>query len=192
MSYPSKLHPFLIFRTLALLLALFVSSACGPPERTPRLLIDESVAPDLQSLALATWEKFLTAFSARSDCFGDVSLRAARELDGRAAYASATATVLLRVPATAALLDAALVHEWAHHVEFQCAEHEQMRAPFLRAQGLASDRNWFSGKEWADTPSEQYAEATIVLVLGERTIATAAAVDPAAVDVLADWIAAGD
>lgn len=163
----------------------------------PGLLSDASVAPDLRALADQTWETFLAAFRARTGCFGDVRLRATRILGSRAAYDPATATVTVRVPATVAMLQSALVHEWAHHIEYQCPAHQDLRSAFLAAQALPPDTPWrpdgvpgsIPQSEWARIPAEQYAEATIELVLGRRQIPTGVHVRIEAVEVIAQWAA---
>ena len=164
-------------------------------ERHPQLIIEDSVASDLAALAGDTWAQFLDVLEGRTGCFGDVRLGASRILDDRAAYNPDTVTVTVRVPGSRALLESALIHEWAHHVEFQCQEHEELRAAFVAAQGLPADIPWrpdltpadIPASQWADIPSEQYAEAMIVLVLGRRQIPTVAPVNAEAVRVLADW-----
>jgi hypothetical protein len=170
--------------------------ACAA-QAPPKLLIDASVDRDFSQLAVATWGQFLKAFHAQTGCFGDVRLRAAYELDSRAAYEPETATVTVRVPGSAAMLSSALVHEWAHHVEFQCPAHKELRAAFLAAQGLPPETQWRPDKApanipesvWAQIPSEQYAEAAIEVVLGRRQIPTTGRVSPEAVQVLARWAA---
>jgi hypothetical protein len=165
----------------------------------PQLILDESVAADFRALAVETWERFLTVFRARQDCFGDVHLKAADRLDSRADYDPETATASVRVPATAAMLQSALIHEWAHHVEFQCKAQRDLRAAFLAAQGLPPDTPWraegagakMPTSAWAEMPSEQYAEATITLVLGGRPVPTKARITKEAVGVIENW-AAGD
>jgi hypothetical protein len=169
-------------------------------EQYPELIVDDSVANDFRAVATEAWVKFLIVFAARRDCFGDVRLRATRQLASRAAYDPATATVTVRVPATAAMLQGALVHEWAHHLEFQCEAHQDFRAAFLLAQGLPPDTLWrpdYSPANtlqgaWNHIPSEQYAEAAIELVLGRRQIPTGVHLRPEAVQVLAAWAAADD
>jgi hypothetical protein len=172
-------------------------ASCSQPGSAPQLFIDGSVASDFEALALETWTQFVAAFQGRSACFGDVTLRATKALDSRAGYDPETATVTVRVPATAAVLQGALVHEWAHHVEFQCKAHKELRPAFLAAQGLPPDIAWRPDiapadtpvSMWPDIPSEQYAEAAVVLVLGRRQITTAASVSEDAVRVLAEWAA---
>lgn len=163
------------------------------------------MADDLEALAQATWVQFLALFAGRTDCFGDVFLAASFDLADRAAYDPQTAVATVRVPGTAALLQSALIHEWAHHVEYQCPAQAEMRQAFLRAQGLPADTPWRpdasvgptapgrAGAQadigWANMPSEQYAEAAVEAVLGRRPIPTTARVSPAAVDVLRAWAA---
>lgn len=179
-------------------LVLLVSGAAV--ERHPRLLVGGSVGKDLEALALETWDQFLTVFWARRYCFGDVHLQAAYTLGSRAGYDPDTATVTVRVPGTAAMLQSGLIHEWAHHVEFQCEAHQELRAAFLAAQGLPADMPWrpddarrrpadAPASDWAEIPSEQYAEATIALVLGGRPIPTQIHVTLEAIGVVGEWAA---
>ena len=173
--------------TLSLLLILLLSGCINPTDAPPKLIPDTSVAPDLAELADGVWAQTLAHFAGRTDCFGDLSLRTVKTLDGRARYDPQTATIIIEVPATAALLKGALVHEFAHHIEFQCADHELLRPAFLDAQNMSPDTPWLNGASWAETPSEQYAEASVIYVLGRRQLPTEAAVAPAALQVLADW-----
>lgn len=173
-------------------------AGCSRTEASgPRLISDNTVAPDLQALADETWGQFLTAFQARTGCFGNVHLHVDDNLADRAAYDPGTATVTVRAPATAAMLQGALIHEWAHHLEYQCAAQKELRRAFLAAQGLPAETPWRPGEAlantadsaWASFPAEQYAEATIELVLGRRPIPTTARVRPEAVQVIAEWAA---
>jgi hypothetical protein len=168
-----------------------------PPRGEPELLFDDSVDASFQALAQQTWDRFLAVFQARSHCFGDVHLRAVYTLDSRAGYDPVTATVTVQVPGTPAKLQSALVHEWAHHVEFQCREHRTLRAAFLVAEGLPPETPWrpastvaiTSASEWAAIPSEQYAEATVELVLGDRALSAPADFSLDAVRVVEAWAA---
>lgn len=180
---------------LLLLLSPLLLACSAAPRPAPRLLADDSVGADLQAVADETWSRFLTLFEAKSDCFGDVRLHAAHDLPGRAAYDPGSARVSVRVPATRAMLQSALIHEWAHHVEFQCPAQAALRPDFLAAQGLPADTPWriayaaagLPESEWADIPAEQYAEAVVELVLGRRQIPTTARVRPEAVEAIARW-----
>ena len=165
------------------------------PTDGPCLLIETSVALDFAALAGETWETFLQTFAARTNCFGDVRLRASPTLKERAVYDPATATVTVHVPGSAAFLQAALVHEWAHHIEFQCPEQKAMRPAFLAAAGFPPDAAWRPDpnssagalQAWETIPSEHYAEAAIQLVLGRRAVPTQVRVRPEAVRVLEAW-----
>ncbi len=173
---------------------------CSQPKDLPQLIVDESVADDLRALALETWDQFLAAFQPRSACFGDVELRATKTLDSRASYDPETAAVTVRVPATVVMLQGALIHEWAHHVEFQCGEHMALRPAFLLAQGLPLETPWrpdvpsmnMAASQWAEIPSEQYAEGVIVLVLGRRQVPTSARVTLEGVRAIEKWAAGED
>lgn len=192
-----------ISRSVSILIGLFIvmglmgcaQSQIPGSKQPPRLMADETVADDFRVLAMETWGQFLTIFQARTDCFGDVHLHAAYDLNSRATYEPDTATVTVRVPATPVMLQSALVHEWAHHIEFQCDAQQALRAAFLAAQGLPADTLWRPDDDpahtpesaWATIPSEQYAEAAIELVLGRRQIPTTARVSLEAVQVLAEW-----
>ncbi len=192
----------LIVIAIVVLVSGTTSSGCtsdvSVSKQRPRLIVDDSVAADFQALAVETWDGFLTVFQARTGCFGDVRLHATRTLDSRAAYDPDSGTVTVRVPGTPAMLKSALVHEWAHHIEFQCEAHKDLRPAFLAAQGLPPDMVWrpdiaaanIPASIWADSPSEQYAEATIVLVLGRRQIPTKVRIKEEAVRAIAEWAAA--
>ena len=101
----------------------------------------------------------------------------------------------MRVPERAAILKGALVHEWAHHVEFQCEAQTEMRAAFIEAQGMPANTPWrlqdgttnIFSSDWANIPSEQYAETTIVVVLGERPISTKAPITAEGMEVVRAW-----
>jgi hypothetical protein len=174
--------------------------SCGPLEQVPAshrpaLIFDPSVGSDLQALAQQTWDQFLQVFAARTGCFGDVHVRVAWALDSRGGYDPPTAMVTVLVPGTPARLQSALIHEWAHHIEFQCPEQQELRAAFLKAQGLPADTLWrpedvppgIPASDWAKMPSEQFAEATVELVLGGRSIGTSANVTREAVQVIREW-----
>ena len=170
---------------------------CAPRSEAPALLFDESVASDFHLLAEETWTSFLAVFRARTGCFGPVTLRATRSLDTRARYDPNTSTMDVRVPATPAVLKGALVHEWAHHVEFHCEKHKELRPAFLAAMGLPASTEWrpdngsaaAPASVRADIPSEQYAEAVVILVLGRQPVTTGVRVNDEAVHAVELWAA---
>jgi len=185
----------LLIGLLGMTLAIHPARQTSPQQARPQLIIEPSVDEGFAALAHETWARFLTTFAARTDCFGDVHLQASYRLPARAGYDPATATVTVRVPASAARLKAALIHEWAHHIEFQCPAQRTMRPAFLAAEGFAPDASWrpahtpVTADIWADVPSEHYAEAAIILALGHNATPTQIIVHREAIDVLADWAA---
>lgn len=162
---------------------IFVTS----PEPKPPLRYDETVPADLRALAEETWNDFLEAHPARWGCIPPVTLQAAWELDNRGEYHPGSATVVVRVPGTPATLRSELIHEFAHHVEFTCSEQNGLRADFLQSQGFPITADWFDADSWETTPSEQYAEATVELVLGRRTHRGGIQITPEAIEILRAW-----
>jgi hypothetical protein len=164
--------------------AVILLAAADSP---PQLLHDDGVPADLRSLADETWNDFLNAHPARLDCISSPTLEAAWQLDSRAEYRPDTATLAVRVPGTPATLRSELIHEFAHHLEFTCPAHRDLRADFLRAQGFAADTPWDQGETWEETPSEQYAEATVELVDGRRSHRGGIRLTTDAVEVVREW-----
>jgi len=163
---------------------------------TPCLIVEPSVDATFASLAAQTWTAFLTAFAPLASGLDDVHLQASYTLPARAGYDPATATVTVRVPGSPAKLRAALVHEWAHHLEFQRPDAiAALRPTFLAAEGFPPDAAWRPASastvvdSWADMPSEHFAEAAIEFVLGHNATPTQIHVRQEAVNALADWVA---
>ena len=186
------------------IIGLWVNWSNQPPSAPsslllPQLDIDASVASDFEGLAKETWGDFLDKFQARSDCFGNVRLIASYDLDSKAVYNPEQATVTVRVPGSPAQLKSALVHEWAHHIEFQCAELEELQLAFREVLEIHPDTPWHSSntlndismRAWKEIPSEQFAETTVVFVLGRGHIPSQIRVNNAAVHVIAEWAAGG-
>ena len=188
----------LMILLLGMALALNPARPASPRQTPPQLIIEPSVDEGFAALANETWGRFLTTFAARTSCFGDVHLQASYQLSARAGYDPDTATVTVRVPGSAAKLRAALIHEWAHHIEFQCPQQYDMRPAFLAAEGFPPDAAWrpvrapITTDLWADIPSEHYAEAAILLILGHNATPTQIHVRQEAVKVLAEWAAGGE
>jgi hypothetical protein len=149
----------------------------------------------LAALAQETWGRFLAAFPARSGCFGDVRLHAAYRLDSRAEYNPATATATVLVPGTRTVLQSELIHEWAHHLDFQCPAIGELRPAFVAAQGLRAGTPWrpaggttdLPESQWAEIPSEQFAEAAIEVVMGSNQPPTTVVISPQAVQLVRAW-----
>ena len=194
--YPMRRSYALLLSFLPLLLAISWYLGAYPRHQPmPRLIIDASVDEDFAAVIQETWAQFLFVFAARRDCFGDVLVKADYDLTDRAKYDPRTATVSVRVPERAYILKGALVHEWAHHVEFQCEAQTEMRAAFIETQGMPANTPWrledgttnIFSSDWANIPSEQYAETAIVVVLGERPVSTKAPITAEGMEVVRAW-----
>ena len=167
-------------------LAIWLVMACGT--QSPSLVFSEGAPADLRELGREVWDEFLAVFPDRAGCIGQVTLAGDWALEGsRAYYLPEGARVVLAIPGTAAHLRHSLAHELAHHLEHACADHAELRAAFLRAQGLAPDTPWFGGPSWEETPSEQYAEAVVRLVLSRPVTFYRLDLAPEAVEAVREW-----
>ena len=190
-----RYHVILLSFVIPILAISWYLGAYLGPQPMPRLIIDASVDEDFAAVIQETWGQFLLVFAARSDCFGDVRVKADYDLSDRAMYDPRTATISVRVPERAGILKGALVHEWAHHIEFQCEAQTEMRAAFIEAQNMPANTPWrledgttnILSSNWANIPSEQYAETTIVVVLGERPVRTGAPITAEGMEVIRAW-----
>lgn len=136
---------------------------------SPRAAFTEGTPEDLRRLATQTWAEFIAAFPGHRHCIGPVTVAPATELGDRAEYEPEGMFVTVRVPGTAPNLRASLVHEFAHHLDHTCPRVRLFRPRFLAAQGMAPTRSWFRGASWEETPSEQFAEAAVEIVLGRTS-----------------------
>ncbi|MEE8407829.1 MAG: hypothetical protein V3S32_11865 [Acidimicrobiia bacterium] len=153
----------------------------------PTLLFGDDTPDDVREVANSTFEVFVSRFPDRADCIGRVTLVGARVLDDRALYIPEERSVILRIPATALHIESSLVHEWAHHMEFACESHQELRPSFLRSVGLPPDAGWFDGEEWERIPSEMFASAVVEYVLGRRDEASTIVLDPETIDFVRSW-----
>jgi hypothetical protein len=153
-------------RRLPALLLLFALAMPPSTARVPDMTIGGASPDDLRALIVATWGRFVEAFPARRSCLAPVSVQGAWELDDRGSYDPVRRLVTVRIPGTAPNLRDSLVHEFAHHMEFTCPDQHDVRVPFLVAQALSPSAPWFEGRSWETTPSEQFAEAVVQVVLG--------------------------
>jgi hypothetical protein len=148
------------------------------------------VPGDVRSLAAATWARFEAAFPGHPECLRPMALLTRWSFPDRGEYEPRTHRVVLRIPGTTPNLSATLVHEFAHHLEFTCAAQRELRPAFLAAQGFAPGTAWFGGPSWARTPSEQFAEAAVLFVLGERAAHSPVVVTDGALAAIRAWAAA--
>lgn len=176
-----------MMRRLALIVLVLIAALSGCGDSTPQLLHDDTVPDDLRVLADETWDDLLAAIPGRHHCVSGPTLSAAWELETRAEYQPLASTITVRVPGTPATLRSKLIHEFAHHIEFTCPEHETLRPDFLTAQGFPATTDWFLADTWETTPSEQYAEAMVELIEGRRSYRGGIHLADAAVAVVRKW-----
>jgi hypothetical protein len=173
-----------------LVLGVATTTMAGPtPDRTQTVAFVGETPADLRVLARDTWRRFAEAFAARHECLRPPVIRGAWELEDRATYSPASSRVAIRIPGTAGNLRATLVHEFAHHLEFTCPAQRALRSPFLVAQGLPEGTPWFDGATWEETPSEQFAEAAVEIVLGRRSSHSRIPVTAEALTAIQAWAA---
>jgi hypothetical protein len=175
-----------------MVIAGIVAASLASAPDGPRLLVDPRVPDDLAVVAADTWTGFLDAFPARRDCIPDVELLGSLDLNDRGEYRPDVPAVVVRYPATEGQLRETLVHEFAHHLEYGCPAQGEVRAPFLGAQHLAADGPWFTGPTWEGTPSEQFAEVAVEIVLGERWLHRRVGLSAEAVDLVRRWGGGGN
>jgi hypothetical protein len=177
----------------AIIVSVATLLALASVRNGPVLVIEESVANDLELLAEITADQFFATFPAHERCIGAVRLTVDHNLEDRARYDPERSLIIVRVPAPAVILERALVHELAHHVEFECDAHEEMRSEFLAALGLDADSAWFENDVWSETPSEIFAEAVVEVVFpGSGAFRSDLREIPSrAVDVVARWAHSG-
>jgi hypothetical protein len=168
-------------------LSLAIGAVAGEPlPHRPAIAFAGAAPSDLRALATSTWQRFVAAFPARAGCLRDVTVAGAWKFSTRARYAPGRRLVTIRIPGTAPNLLATLVHEFAHHVEFTCPAQRELRPRFLEAQRLPARTPWFGGDTWTEIPSEQFAEATVQVVLG-RSPHPLVLVRPRALEVIREW-----
>lgn len=176
---------------IAIVLAVVAASALSCASPRPSLRFKPGVPQDVQALTEVTWERFLAAFPGRADCIAPVRVAVAWGLGSPAEYDPVVGLVTVRVPGTAPNLEASLLHEFAHHLDFTCERIGALRVSFLAAQGFAPNAPWFRGTTWETTPSEQYAEAVSELVLGGRPPHPRVVLREGALEVIRTWASGG-
>lgn len=177
-------------RAILVVLCLVSLGGCGS-SADPAWDFGADTPDDLRALADQVLVEVVDAFPDRGDCIGRVTLEGARQLDDRATYAPEHRRITIRIPATAPQLEVSLVHELAHHLEFACPTPSDLRAAFMEAQSLPTDAPWSDGPTWEQTPSEQWATATVVHVLGRPDRRARVAVSDRALELVAQWAGTG-
>jgi hypothetical protein len=179
-------------RVVAVIVAGIVlgSLLAWQPTRGESLRFTADTPSDLRAVASDAWHRFRNAFPDRHGCLLGLTVGVAWELHDRARYEPGRALVRIRAPGTAGNLTASLLHEFAHHVEHRCPPTAAFRRRFVAAGELPPGTPWLGDDRWDRTPSERFAEAAVIHVLGERPPHVLIHIQPAEVALLAGW--AGD
>lgn len=157
----------------------------------PALRFTDGTPDDLRSVASDAWQRFTEALPACADRLGGITVGVAWELPDRARYEPGPALVLIRAPGTAANLEASLLHEYAHHAEQRCPLDPMFRHRFTAAAGLPAGTPWRGGETWDLIPSERFAEAVAVHILGHPPPHVLIHVLPGEVRAVAAWARGG-
>lgn len=168
------------------LLGLIVAG-CGPAGAT----VADGTPKDLAEVVEATMAAIEESLPAHSACLDGLTITHAWELDNRAEYRLETATIVLRVPATAAHLEVSLAHEVAHHLDFACGLGDGTRQAFTTAQNLDPAATWEESDSWQSTPAELFATAVATHVTGRPDELRRIDISEEAMEVVARW-AVGD
>lgn len=155
------------------------------------LRFTDGTPDDLRAVASDAWERFTRAVPECADRLGVVTIGVAWELPDRARYEPGRALVLIRAPGTAANLEATLLHEFTHHAEHRCPLSAEVRGGFTAAAGLPAGTPWRTGPSWDRTPSERFAEAMVVHILGRPPPHVLIHLRPEELSAVAAWARGG-
>lgn len=157
----------------------------------PDLRFTSGTPEDVREVATDAWHRFAAAFPARAGCLDGLTVGVAWDLRDRARYEPDRALVLIRAPGTAANLESSLLHEYAHHVERRCPTDAAFRRRYVAAAELPAGTAWSGGGRWERIPSERFAEAAVIRVLGEPPPHVLIHVRPAEVALVDAWAGGG-
>jgi hypothetical protein len=155
------------------------------------LRFTDGTPDDLRGVTTKAWERFVDALPACAGRMDGLTVGVAWELPDRARYEPEEALVIVRAPATAANLEATLLHEFAHHAERRCALSPAFRHEFTAAAGLPPKTPWRSDVAWDRIPSERFAEATMTYVLGQPPPHVLVHLQPGELGAVAAWARGG-
>lgn len=167
-------------------LALFASL----PAHAGRVVFPQDVPAEVGRITQEAWSSFLDVFRARRDCIAPVTVVLVRDLaeDADAKYSRTDEVITVLIPTSPRRYPEALVHELAHHLDNTCAAVRELRPRVLAAQGFGPATPWTSGETWETIPAEQFAEAVVQAVRGERIVhADRIRVSVEAVDAITAW-----
>ncbi len=155
------------------------------PAREPVVRFGQPIPADVEAEARAAVADYVGVFAARRACAPPADVVLVRDVEGGdARYVAEDGRVEIEIPTTPARFRESLVHELAHHLEHRCADFGELREAWLAQAGGA----WSGHQRWEDRPSEQWAEAVVDIVLGERILhGDEMVLDPELVALVREW-----
>ncbi len=174
----------LVLFAAALTLVSVVAYQLGPSIE-PR----QNLPDDVAELTASTWQAFERAFPSQADCLSDVELELVDDVPGGAAdYVITEQLIRIEIPTSPRRYVESLTHELAHHLDAVCDAERAIGGVFRAAQGIPSDASWEVAESWEERPMEQFAEAVVGYVTGDRyTHDDIIDVSDEAVDVVRRW-----
>jgi len=157
------------------------------PQRDPVVRFAQAIPSDVEGEARAAIAEFTDVFGPRRACIPTAHVVLVRDVDGGdARYLADAAAIEIEIPTTPARFRESLVHELAHHVERACPAFADLRDEWLARSGAVA---WSGQERWEDRPTEQWAEAVVGLVLGERLLhGDEMTIDPDLVLLAGEWL----
>ncbi len=153
---------------LGLLIGFAVfGTATGTDDSPPRVHYRDGTPGDVMALGDSSFADVLAAFPAQVGCLEDVTVAHNWDLGPEAGFYENN-YIEIEVPNTSARIRRTYVHEFGHHLDFNCSDRE-LRDAFVAAMGHGPGTNWHSESwPWERRPSEQFAEAVVSVVGGSR------------------------
>ena len=158
-------------------------------ELGPAIEPRQTLPDDVAELTASTWQDFERAFPSQADCLSDVGLELVDDVPGGAAdYLVTERLIRIEIPTSPRRYVESLTHELGHHLDAVCSAELTLGAAFRAAQGIPPDASWERAEAWEERPREQFAEAVVEYVTGDRyTHADIIELSDEAVDVVRRW-----
>lgn len=164
--------------------AVMLASA-GTDTGYPTISYRDGTPGDVMALGDSTFSDFLQAFPAQQHCVADVEVAHNWDLGPEAGRYRAN-FIEIEVPNTTAAIRGTYLHEFGHHLDFNCADAE-LRAAFMGALGLDPGTDWHSdNRPWAQRPAERFAEAVVVIV-GGSSVHPEISLTPESIRIVSSW-----
>ncbi len=153
----------------------------------PRLITAQDVPPEVTESLSTTFADFLAAFPNHHDCIGAVGVVLVGDVPGGdASYDPTTRLIRIGIPTSPQRFPQLLIHELAHHLEATC-DADELWPSVAAIQGLDEEPRT---AVWFEDPSEHFADATVEMVLGDRSIHTGQIeIVPGTLDLIERWAA---